>query len=206
MWNDALTDAVMRWGHVISGITWIGLLYFFNFVNVPFQGKLDGDTKKKVNPELLPRALWWFRWAAVSTLLFGLLLFWWIYLDHGDAGHGGQLMDATGEHLTGRARFIMWGMTLAVIMFFNVWFVIWPAQRKIINGVKTGNPAPAHLGKRALLASRANTFLSGPMLLMMILAGHATAFSYGVLGIVVLIGLIPPFLAIKSSAKVGQSV
>ena len=111
--DQFMVDLLMRWAHVISGIAWIGLLYFFNFVNVPFQGKMEGPTKKLVNPELLPRALWWFRWAAMSTLVWGLLLFYWVYMNHGD--YLGQMRDLTPAHkMTGRALYIMIGMTLAI--------------------------------------------------------------------------------------------
>jgi uncharacterized membrane protein len=74
---------LLRWIHVLAGIVWIGHLYFFNFVNVPFQGTMDKDAKRKVNPALLPRALWWFRWGAMVTLLAGLVLFWKLYMRDG---------------------------------------------------------------------------------------------------------------------------
>lgn len=204
--TDALIDVLFRWAHVISGITWIGLLYFFNFVNVPTQGKLDGDTKKKVNPELLPRALFWFRWAAMSTLVFGLLLFWWLYLRELTPGMPNPNLKS-GDGLSGRALYIMIGMTFGIVMWFNVWFVIWPAQRQIIGGIKSGTPAPAHLPKRALLFSRINTFLSGPMLMLMFLAPHGQMdFRMDVFGIALAVGLLVPFLAIKGSAKVSTDV
>jgi uncharacterized membrane protein len=199
--TDALVEVLLRWGHVISGITWIGHLYFFNFVNVPFQGKLDAETKKKVNPELLPRALWWFRWGAMSTLVFGLLLFWWLYLYQ-----TGNMTQPKGG-LTGRALYIMIGMLLAIIMWFNVWFVIWPAQKQIIGGLKSGTPAPAHLPKRALLFSRTNTYLSGPMLFFMFLSPHAQDdFRIEVFLIAAVVGAGTVFLAIRSSGKVGTTI
>ncbi len=201
--TNALIEVFLRWGHVISGICWIGLLYFFNFVNVPFQGKMEGDTKKKVNPELLPRALWWFRWAAMSTLLFGLALFVWMYMSPNKLMYEGIGADRA---LSGRALYIMIGMTVAIIMWFNVWFIIWPAQRQIIGGLKSGNPAPAHLPKRALFASRFNTYSSGPMLFLMFLAPHGGAFHWGMVGAAFAIGLATIHLAIKASPKVGTSI
>ena len=90
-------EALFRWIHVVAGIMWIGHLYFFNFVNVPFQGTMDGETKKKVNPELLPRALFWFRWGAAWTWVSGILLLALVFY-HGWAG--GNLFDA-GCHLRG---------------------------------------------------------------------------------------------------------
>src|SRR5512142_570186 len=76
--NDVLS-VLFRWLHIVSGILWIGLLYFFNWVNGPFQGTIDADTKKKINPELQPRALYWFRWGAAYTWLFGVLLLWLVF-------------------------------------------------------------------------------------------------------------------------------
>jgi uncharacterized membrane protein len=198
--TDALVEVLLRWGHVISGIAWIGLLYFFNLVNVPFQGRLDAETKKKVNPELLLRALWWFRWAAMSTLVFGLLLFVWMYMSPFQNLYQGEGPDRV---LSARALNIMIGMTLAIIMWFNVWFVIWPAQRLIISGLMSGNPAPPALGKRALFASRFNAYSSGPMLFFMFLAPHYSTMDVPVLAIGVVIGLLAVHLAIKASSKVG---
>lgn len=209
-WNDAMTDAVLRWGHVISGICWIGLLYFFNFVNVPYQGKVPAEMKKVVNPELLPRALWWFRWAAMSTFIFGLILFFWVYM-HGKQIYGVETLNAaTGKmekHITGRALYIMIGMTLAVIMWFNVWFIIWPKQRAIIRGVKSGTPAPANYPKVALMASRFNAYSSGPMLMLMLFGAHAPgAFNIGHLALAFVLGLGCIFLCIKASANTGSSI
>jgi uncharacterized membrane protein len=198
---NALTEPLLRWAHVISGVCWIGLLYFFNFVNVPFQGKMDGPTKKAVNPELLPRALWWFRWAAMATMIFGLVLFWYVYMRQ-----EGVMRDAQ-KKITGRALYIMIGMTLGLIMWFNVWFVIWPTQKKIIKAVKAGTPPDAKWGPRALLFSRTNTYLSGPMLLLMLTAPHsAMPFHVGTLAVIGVIGLVAPWLAINASKTTGSSI
>lgn len=199
--TDAFIDVLLRWGHTISGIIWIGHLYFFNLVNVPTQGKLDAETKKKVNPELLPRALFWFRWGAMFTLIFGLLLFWWNYM----RGTGGYMRDLDGG-LSARALTIMIGMTLALIMWFNVWFVIWPAQKRIIGGLKSGNPAPPELPKRALLFSRINTFLSGPMLFLMFMAPHYSAIDFPSMALAFGIGFGTIFVLIKMSPKVGTTI
>lgn len=197
---NALVDPLLRWAHVLSGICWIGLLYFFNFVNVPFQGKMDGPTKKLVNPELLPRALWWFRWAAMATLVFGLILFFYVYM------HGKQMRLQTGE-MSGRALYIMIGMTLGIIMWFNVWFVIWPTQKKIITAVKAGQAPDAAWGPRALKFSRFNAYASGPMLMFMIVAGHmAGAFSVAVTAVCFVVGLVAIFLAVNASKTVGSSI
>lgn len=195
-----------RWLHVIAGIAWIGHLYFFNFVNVPLQAALDDAGKKAVNPKLLPRALWWFRWGAMVTFLSGLLLFALIFMYLPGVGWGSNvlLMDESG--LTDRARWIMWGMLFGTIMWFNVWFIIWPAQKRILSGQVPAEELPA-VRRRAYLASRANTYLSAPMLLGMLAAGHMnTGFSYaGLLGFGVL-GMAVVWVAIFHSGKVGQSV
>ncbi|HVM31819.1 MAG TPA: urate hydroxylase PuuD [bacterium] len=155
-----ILNILFRWIHVFSGITWIGLLYFFNFVNANFAATLDADTKKKVVPELMPRALFFFRWSAMATFLAGLVLLYLNYMPNGGS-----------EFTTSRGHWIMMGAGFATIMWFNVWFIIWPNQRKIINGVKQGNPAPANVVKTAALASKINVFLSFPMLFAMLAAG-----------------------------------
>src|SRR5689334_19474513 len=127
--KTALINGLVRWAHILSGITWIGLLYFFNLVNVPTQGKLDAPTKKAVNPELQPRALWWFRWGAMSTLIFGLALFYLKYQTHEPGAKNGLMYDPATGDFSERAKWIFGGMILGIIMWFNVWFVIWPKQR-----------------------------------------------------------------------------
>src|SRR5262249_40531598 len=98
-------DLILRWGHVVFGLIWIGHLYFFNLVNVPFQGAMDKELKPKVNPQLLLRAFWWFRWGAMYTLIFGLAL--WTY----DYFHPGKAFrDTVTGGVTGRAMWIMWAM------------------------------------------------------------------------------------------------
>src|SRR5262245_17691521 len=122
---DSLLNILFRFGHIAFGIIWIGHLYFFNLVNVPFQADLDKELKPKVNPKLLLRAFWWFRWGAMYTFIFGLLLFGYKY------GHQKLLYDADGG-ISNRAVWIIFGMLLGTIMWFNVWFVIWPRQKLIL--------------------------------------------------------------------------
>src|SRR4051812_25824676 len=126
----------LRWLHILFGIIWIGHLYFFNFVNVPFQGVLAKEIKPQVNPLLLPRALWWFRWGAMMTFLLGwtLLLVKYTY--------GDLWMDAATGHMSHRAMWILWGGILGTIMWFNVWFIIWPAQKRLITWMKAGQAPP----------------------------------------------------------------
>ena len=159
---DALTlDAntfvlfILRWIHFLAGITWIGLLYFFNLINGPFQKKLDAGAKKAVVPELMPRTLWWFRWGAMITILSGYgYIIWKIFVatNAGLHGTGGLFTSTWGKWIT-------MGGGFGTIMWFNVWFIIWPAQKKIVTWVKEGQSPPemAALAKRALLFSRINT-------------------------------------------------
>src|SRR5688572_10051148 len=159
----------VRFLHVLSGIFWIGLLYFFNVVNVPTMKALDAATKGKVVPVLMPRALAWFRYAAVSTLIFGLTL----------------LFLAPNYRAAWPTPWALWdwvillGVLLAAIMFFNVWAIIWPNQKKVIAATAaaaaSGSAPPPEMAKwarSAYLASRANFWLSFPMLLLMIFASH----------------------------------
>jgi len=197
--RDSLINGMVRWAHIISGITWIGLLYFFNLVNVPTQGKLDAPTKKAVNPELQPRALWWFRWGAMSTLIFGLVLFYLKYM------RGANLRDAEG-HISDRALWIMSGMTLGLIMWFNVWFVIWPAQRVILRATKEGQKPPEGLPEKAKLFSRINFILSGPMLAGMIGANNTMLFTPVSVITALVVSLLFIHLALRASAKAGSTI
>jgi uncharacterized membrane protein len=184
-------ELLIRWLHVIAGIVWIGHLYFFNFVNGPLQGKLDGPTKKVVNPQLMPRALFWFRWGAMLTFIMGLTLFTIIYMYTPGKGFGPSSLFTGPEGMTSRAVWILMGMTFGFIMWFNVWFVIWPAQQKIQAAVRDGTPPDAALVKRAANASKFNTYASGPMLFGMLAPAH-----YGAINVVTAIVAIAVALAV----------
>jgi len=240
-----ILEALSRWMHILAGIAWIGMLYFFNWVNGPFAGTMDGDTKKKVVPELMPRALYWFRMGAAWTWVTGVLLLMLVFY------HGGLMFEAGGEgwnagaivmvavvflapfvydalHKSGlgkdpkvfgavafvlvaavavlmarwggfgyRALNIHIGAMLGTTMAFNVWYRIWPAQQKIITGVKEGTPADAALVAMAGARSRHNVYMSVPLFWMMINAHTTTvptslaipaAYSYLMPLIVVLVG------------------
>ncbi len=200
-------EFAFRWLHVIAGIVWIGHLYFFNFVNAVMQGKLDDAAKKAVNPQLMPRALWWFRWGAMVTLLSGLVLFASIFLYTPGVGFGANLLLQGAEGgLSDRARWIMWGMTFGTIMWFNVWFIIWPAQKALLSGKVTGDAA-APVRAKAGKFSKINTYLSGPMLVGMLGANHANMhFGYGRLAILVVLALAGVHVALFHAPRVGQSV
>ena len=194
---------IIRWLHVIAGITWIGHLYFFNFVNVPLQGSLDDAAKKAVNPQLMPRALWWFRWGAMVTFLAGLSLFVLTYFYTPGVGFGATslLIDTMG--LTHRAMWILFGMLMGTIMWFNVWFIIWPTQKRLLTGKVPADQIPA-ARKKALLTSRINTYLSGPMLFGMLAPAHYGAMSTPALLIALGLGLLAIWASIRSSSNVGK--
>jgi len=191
---------LLRWIHFIAGIIWIGHLYFFNFVNVPFAKTLDADGKKKVVPQLAPRALFWFRWGAMFTFLSGVFYIVWkifIATDAGLTGTGGLFTSTWGKWIT-------FGGLLGTIMWFNVWFIIWPAQKRIITWVRDGQ-SPAEMAgivKRAYLASRANTYLSIPMLFAMAAASHFPSFSLLAVVLASAIGVAIAWHLIMISGKV----
>jgi len=198
--TTSLVNGMVRWAHIISGITWIGLLYFFNFINGAVQGKLDATAKKAVNPELMPRTLWWFRWGAMSTLVFGLTLFYLKYMK------GDNLYQEPAHTISDRALWIMTGMTMGIIMWFNVWFIIWPAQKTILGAGKAGQTPPANLAPRAKLFSRINTILSAPMLVCMVAANNQMAFKTMPVAVSFIVSLLVIHLALRAGGKVGASV
>src|SRR5579864_328920 len=156
---------LLRWLHFLFGITWIGLLYYFNLVQTPFFAETEPAVRSGAIQKLVPRALWWFRWGAAGTVLFGLLdmLIWW---------------DRLGWAWTPWAVAIITGGTLGIIMFLNVWLVIWPNQKIVIAnavavaGGAQANPAAAPAGRRGAIASRTNVLFSIPMLFFMGAASH----------------------------------
>ena len=150
----------LRWIHFVAGITWIGLLYWFNLVNVPFMKALDPAARPMVIPTLLPRALAWFRWSAVVTVLAGLLLIYGLYWWDGD-------LFGSKTEMT-----IFAGGLLAVIMLVNVWAVIVPNQKKVFAAVRAGEPPDPRWARDTMLASRTNFTLSFPMLFFMAGSTH----------------------------------
>jgi len=199
---NGLDQFLLRWLHVASSLLWMGMLYYLNFVNSNFEPALDGDTKKKVVPQLRPRVFFIFRWAAMATFVIGLLLFAQVYVMGGEG-----LMDL------GNARFqwIFFGVLLGTIMWFNVWFVIWPAQRQIIPAVRdgkaAGDAAIQALIKRATLFSKINTYLSFPMLAGMLAPNHFV--TWPVLGsgaVVAAATLLAPWSLYKLAPKIKAMV
>jgi uncharacterized membrane protein len=203
LFSAAAADLIIRWAHVIFGIIWMGHLYFFNLVNVPFQGGLDKELKPKVNPALLLRAFYWFRNAAMATFILGWVLFFWHYF-----GPEHLISDQTTGRFSGRAMWILFGALLGSIMWFNVWFVIWPRQKKILGGLAAGTPHPdaAKLAVPAGKASRFNTYASGPLLFAMLAAPHFSIMSGPVLLVVTALGVGFWFGMIKKSFKVKTTI
>src|SRR4029078_7836875 len=146
---------LFQWLHVFFGITWIGLLYYFNFVQTPTMPKVPAELKPGVSKYIAPSALFYFRWGAAFTVLTGLIL---AYL----YGEEKALMLNDPSN-----RLIGIGMWLALIMAFIVWFIIWPAQQKVLGLVEADDATKASAAKSALVASRTNVLLSVPMLLAM---------------------------------------
>jgi uncharacterized membrane protein len=165
----------VRWLHVLSGVMWIGLLWYFNFVQIPTMPRVPAELKGGVTGYIAPAALFWFRWGAMATLVFGIIL---ALRNHYlveaytlDLSEG-----AAGWPVVPKYLAIGIGMWMATIMWFNVWFVIWPNQQKALN---IGGKFPdltadqkAAAAKNAMMFSRVNTLLSIPMLFSMVAASH----------------------------------
>jgi uncharacterized membrane protein len=152
---------IFRWFHVLSGVMWIGLLWYFNFVQTPSMPKIPDEHKPAISKVIAPAALFWFRWAALATVVTGLIL----------ASMNGYLGSAltlsNGVHAIGI------GMYLGLIMAANVWFVIWPNQKKVLGIVTASAEEKAAAAKAAGMASRINTMLSIPMLFCMVAQQNA---------------------------------
>lgn len=180
LFNEAGVWFLLRWVHLLAGITWIGLLYYFNFVQGEYFKEADGGAKSDVIQKLVPNAIWWFRWGAMFTFLSGAVL---IYM----------------KHLSGLG--IMIGAVLGTFMFLNVWLIIWPNQKVVIASAKQvagGGEAIAEAGTalaKAGLASRTNTLFSIPMLFFMASSVHLgglaiSVHSVGITTLVLIFGLI----------------
>lgn len=148
---DVIINILARWAHLLFGITWIGILYYFNFIQGGYFKAASPEGLADAKAKLAPEALWWFRWAAMFTFITGLILL--------DAVYRGHQINA----------FITLGATMGTLMFLNVWLIIWPNQKIALGMVDGDGPAA---GAKALLASRTNTLFSGPMVLAMIGGPH----------------------------------
>ena len=154
---------LFRYLHVVSGVMWIGLLWYFNFVQIPSMPKIPDEQKPAITKVIAPAVLFWFRWSALSTIITGLIV---AYLN-------GYIHEALALGIGsggGKNTAIGIGMWLGLIMAFNVWFIIWPNQKKVLGIVEASPEEKATSAKKALIASRTNTLLSLPMLLCMVMA------------------------------------
>jgi len=184
---EAAIEFIFRWAHVVFGVVWIGMLYYFNFVQTEYFKEAEKESAlPDVKAKLAPRALWWFRWGAMFTFLTGLVLLYMI-----------------GAHnsLAGNYPVIWVGALAGILMFLNVWLIIWPNQQIVLglNG-KTGD-GPAAAGK-AGLASRTNTLFSGPMLFGMLGSKHLYIQDPGGVGFYACVAII---LAVEANALFGKT-
>jgi uncharacterized membrane protein len=164
LWSNgaANTIAWLTFLHVIAGVLWIGLLYYFNFVQIPTMPSVPAELKPAVSKYIAPNALFWFRWAALATVVFGIGV--------------ATLPEKGGEFMSGLTfqsgyRIIGIGMWLGLIMAANVWFIIWPNQKKALGIVEADADAKAKAASTAMMASRTNMLLSIPMLYCMVSHG-----------------------------------
>ncbi len=155
--DHAWATFFMRWLHVLSGVMWIGLLWYFNFVQIPSMPKIPDEQKPAIGKVIAPTALFWFRWGALATVVTGVLLAW--------------MMGYLARALLLQAPFVAIGigMWLALIMAFNVWFIIWPNQKKALGIVQVAPEEKTKAARLAMLTSRFNTMFSIPMLYMMVI-------------------------------------
>ena len=164
-------NAIIIWLHVLAGITWIGLLYYFNFVQVPALADAAGDDGGPggagITKYVAPRALWWFRWGALLTWLSGAAA-----LGHYKIFTDAFLLGMGGETMNYQAMIIGVGAWFGTIMLFNVWVLIWPNQKKVLGMVEATADEVAKAKNTAFLASRSNTLMSIPMAMSMVGAGH----------------------------------
>lgn len=187
---DLIVEFLARWGHGLFGITWIGMLYYFNFIQGAYFKEASAEGLADAKEKLAPRALWWFRWGAMFTFLTGLVL---IHYANTRIVINGQSVN----------DFIILGIVLGTLMAANVWMVIWPAQKVALGIVEGGDKAAA--AAKALLASRTNTLFSAPMLFGMFASGHIpqnTEFwGYGGLGLYLSLALV---LALELNGLKGK--
>lgn len=159
-------QAVFRWGHVVSGILWIGLLYYFNFVQIRVMPSIPAELKPAIGKHIAPEALFWFRWAALATVVFGLAVMFTrghtYAMEVLSLGFAGGLVDGDQQY-----TLLGIGIWLAIVMFLNVWGIIWPNQKRALGIVVVDDAAKAKAARVAMLGSRTNLLLSLPMLTAM---------------------------------------
>jgi uncharacterized membrane protein len=159
-------QAVFRWAHVASGILWIGLLYYFNFVQIRVMPTIPAELKPAVGKHIAPEALFWFRWSALATVVFGVIV---LFLRGHSYAHEVLSFGFAGGLVQGDQGFTLMGVGvwLAIVMFLNVWGIIWPNQKRALGIVVVDDEKKAKAARIAMLASRTNLLLSLPMLTSM---------------------------------------
>jgi len=163
--DHAYTSFIVRWFHVLAGTMWVGLLYYFNFVQIPNMPNIPDEQKPAIGKVIAPAALFWFRWGAMATIISGLIL----------SHLNGYLVEAltlgvSEDFASAKNVAIGIGMWMGIIMFINVWFVIWPNQKRALGIVEATPEQKAASARTAMLFSRTNTLLSVPMLYAMVSA------------------------------------
>ena len=177
-----VVEFIFRWAHVLFGMVWVGMLYYFNFVQTEYFKEAEAEAKADAMKKLAPRALWWFRWGAMFTFITGLYLL-----------HAIRAMDSYVAYS------LIWvGATAGIVMFLNVWLIIWPRQQVVL-GLKAGDAAAC--AAKAGLASRTNTLLSGPMLLGMLGSKHLAFPEMSATGLIACIAII---LLLEANALFGK--
>ncbi len=177
-----ILEFIFRWAHVMFGITWIGLLYYFNFIQGEYFKEAEADAKADAVKKLAPRALWWFRWGAMFTFLTGL-----------------SLLHMVGASTNILGMPMIWmGALAGIFMFLNVWLIIWPNQKIVLGLVDGDGPAAA---AKAGLASRTNTLFSGPMLMGMLASKHLVLSGGSDTGFYIAIAII---VALELNAIMGK--
>jgi uncharacterized membrane protein len=209
--DNSLLMIFSRWIHYVAGVLWIGHLYFFNFVNLNVQAdaKYPADMKKVVNPLITTRVLFLFRWGAMFTFVTGLIMLAVIYGFPHDMGRWALMMPSVDNAYSMKGAYMAVGAITSTIMWANVWFVIWPRQKKIIGAAQGGPAVDPSLVKGALHASRVNTYLSVPMLLGMMGGAHGEyQLPGGWSGLLVgsLIGLATVWLGYKFAPKIDTQI
>jgi len=154
---------LFRYFHVLSGVMWIGLLWYLNFIQIPSMPKIPDEQKPAIGKVIAPAVLFWFRWAALSTIITGLIV---AYLN----GYIHEALFLGIGSGGGKSTAIGIGMWLGLIMAYNVWFIIWPNQKRVLGMVECTPEEKAKSARTAMLFSRTNTLLSLPMLLTMVMA------------------------------------
>ena len=190
LFTSAGVEHLFRWGHMVFGVAWIGLLYYFNFVQTEYFKEAEDEHRMGAIRTLVPRALWWFRWGAMFTFITGCVL-----------------LAYKGAGLT---YDIVLGAGMATLMFLNVWLIIWPNQRIVFTSAQTvaaggeADPAAAGAAPKAALASRTNTLFSAPMLFLMGSSAHLPTGLFSDASMISLIVSIGIILVLEANAIVGK--